>query len=348
MRQRLIKRQVKKEFNNKLVCADLHLTDNIKDEYRWKIFSWLADRGMEGGYERPKSLYIIGDLCDRKDHHSANLVNRLIGNFKMLLDVFTNIVVVKGNHDYDKDELTPFFNFISSIPNMNFINEPKVIDNSLFLPHTRTKIKEWNTFDFNKYSHVYLHTMILGAKLHDGYISEEGLAIEDFKSFKDTMFISGDIHIPQDIGSNFKYVGSPYPIKFGDDYKGRVLFVKDNSILSIPHNSIRKHSWKIFTKSFCDDTFGLKDYRIGDHVKIEIHLHQSEFQEYYKLRKSVTEFCKDKKLELFSIEMKPIKSRRITLKEFTNKLVSSDLILKEFCDQQKLSKEQLEIGKKLL
>ena len=28
----------------KLVISDLHLTDNINDEYRWSIFNWLEQQ----------------------------------------------------------------------------------------------------------------------------------------------------------------------------------------------------------------------------------------------------------------------------------------------------------------
>lgn len=341
-----LKRKSTIDFPNKLICADLHLTDNVRDEYRWDVFSWLAEIGLKN---KCKDLYIIGDLCDRKDHHSAKLVNRIIENFSKLLEVFSNrIIIVKGNHDYNKDELTPFFNFISFIPKIKFINEPEVVDGSLFLPHTRTKAKEWNDFDLNKYSYVYLHATVTGAKLYDGYVSNEGFDIQDFKSFKNVQFISGDVHIPQNMSSNFIYIGSPYPIKFGDNYEGRVLLIKDSEIKSINYESIKKHSWNINIDWNAKECKSSKGYFPGDHVKVTINLHQSEFQEYYKIRKMITEFCKDNKLELFSIEMKPIKSKRLRLRKSKSELLLPDTILNEFCEQQKLSKEQLAIGKELL
>ena len=336
---------------NRLVTSDLHLTDRVRDEYRWSIFDWLMTVGRRNNCNR---LDIIGDITDRKDHHSGKLVNRLIDCFIGLLNIFEKIIINKGNHDFDKDELIPFFKFLSSIPNIEFINEPTAIGDSLFLPHTRNKGFDLDEFDLNKYSYVYLHETLIGAKLHDTYSSEGGYDIKDFEVFKDTVFISGDMHIPQSMGyvhvkhglGNFIYVGAPYPIKFGDDYKGRVLIIGDGKIKSVDHDSIRKHSWKIDSKGMSKDL--KNEGKVGDHVKVEIHLHQSEFQEYYKMRKQVVEFCKKNKLELFSIEMKTIKSKRLRLRRTTNKLVSSGSILHEFCDQRKLSNEQLEIGKELL
>jgi len=346
MRKRL---KVKRKVNNKLITADLHLIDGVREEYRWKIFPWLVEIGKR---EFCDSLYILGDIGDRKDHHPGSFVNRLISNFRLLLKVFKNIVVVKGNHDYDKDELTPFFDFISAIPNIQFVGEPTVIDGSLFLPHTRARVRKWNSFNLDKYSYVYLHTTVLGAKIHDsGYTIKEGFSIGDFKSFKNTMFISGDIHIPQNMSSNFMYVGSPYPIRFGDEYQGRVLLIKDEKATSINYNSLRKHIWKIKVKADSDIRQQLDKYKwnVGDYVKVEISLHPSEFYEYQGFRKYVSEFCKKNKLVLCSTEMKPIKSTRGTMRKTTTmRGVRADSILKEFCKQQKLSGEQLEIGKELL
>jgi len=330
---------------SKLICTDLHLDDNIRNEYRWEIFPWLKKQG-----EKNNSiiLYILGDICDRKNNHSDKLVNRIVDSFIGLSEVFAEIHIVKGNHDYDKDDSIPFFKFLDELDGVYFINK-KTQDSSLelFLPHTRNPSKDWKDLDFNKYKIVYMHQMVKGSKVHDNYCIEEGYDPTNFKKYKNTLFISGDNHIPQEIGDNFIYVGAPYPVKFGDNYTGRILHISmENRIESINYPTIAKRSFKI------KDVSELKnlEYKRGDHVKVEINLSRSEFHEYPAIRKGVNEFCKTNKLELFSVELKPKKSKRLRLKSssVTGSLTNPSQILKEFSEKEKIDDELLKVGEELL
>ena len=58
-----------------LLVSDLHLTDNPRDEYRWGIFGQIDS--VIQTYQ-PSCLVILGDLTDKKDNHSSELVNRLL------------------------------------------------------------------------------------------------------------------------------------------------------------------------------------------------------------------------------------------------------------------------------
>ena len=59
-----------------LVIGDLHLTDQPKDAYRFGIFKWIKKQIEK---HQPEYTVILGDLTDKKDKHSAGLVNRIKG-----------------------------------------------------------------------------------------------------------------------------------------------------------------------------------------------------------------------------------------------------------------------------
>jgi UDP-2,3-diacylglucosamine pyrophosphatase LpxH len=54
-----------------IITSDLHLTDRPQDEYRWGIFPWLVNQSKELEVE---NLFILGDLTDFKDKHSAKII----------------------------------------------------------------------------------------------------------------------------------------------------------------------------------------------------------------------------------------------------------------------------------
>jgi len=328
---------------SKLICSDPHLDDSVRNEYRWELFPWLKKQRK---LTNSTVLYLLGDICDKKNNHSDKLVNRIVSSIESLLDEFEEIRILKGNHDYDKDDTIPFFKFLDELDGISFIT--KIITDSsseLFLPHTRNPLKDWKAINFNDYKIVYMHQMVQGSKVHDSYCIEEGYDSSQFKKYKNTLFISGDNHIPQSIGDNFIYVGAPYPVKFGDNYQGRILHISmENRIESINYSTIAKRSFKI------KDASELKnlEYKRGDHAKVEINLSRSEFHEYPAMRKEVNEFCKKNKLELFSVELKPLKDKGIKMKIPKKKLTNPSQILKEFSEKEKIGDELLKAGEGLL
>ena len=66
------------------------------------------------------------------------------------------------------------------------------------------------------------------------------------------------------------------------------------------------------------------------------------------MRKEVNEFCKKNKLELFSVELKPLKDKGIKMKIPKKKLTNPSQILKEFSEKEKIGDELLKAGEGLL
>ena len=82
---------------NALLTADLHLTDNDTEFYRWDIFGVLEEEAVKNNVA---IIGILGDAFDRKDRHTAKLVNKLIAALLNLRSkTQAMIVLLAGNHD---------------------------------------------------------------------------------------------------------------------------------------------------------------------------------------------------------------------------------------------------------
>lgn len=323
-----------------LLTADLHLTDKQKDEYRWGIFPWIKRIIKRKGI---KKLCILGDLTDKKDRHSAELVNRITNILEDLSKVVP-IYILKGNHDYLKEE-HPFFEFVTKIENITFISDIVQVDDFLFLSNTRTPSKDWETLDTTNVRYAFMHQSVIGAATSSGYQMEEGLTQKTLKALG-VPIISGDIHVPQDVGV-VTYVGSPYPINFGDDYKPRLLILhEDNDLETIHFPTIKKK--KLVISSFKE----LEESRLkeNDQLKIIFELDEVSYDDWHEIRKSSVEFCKKNGIILSGIEFTVpdvISSRELSVGDLSVENCPIKT-LERFSKIEKVNKELLEVGIQLL
>lgn len=207
-----------------LVTADLHLTDNPRDEYRWNFMHAFCEIARR---KKPEVIVIIGDLTEEKDHHGARLVNRLVRLMNSLRDI-APIIIDMGNHDYH-NEGHPFFAFLSMMPNITWVDKPQSIHGSLFLPHTRNYKEEWKNVRLRGWEWVFAHQTFTGAEIGFGR-GLEGIPLEVIPD--DVRVIAGDVHKPQRLGP-VTYVGPPYTVDFGDDYEPRLLLLEHGKAVSI-------------------------------------------------------------------------------------------------------------------
>lgn len=263
-----------------LITGDIHLTDDPRDEYRWDIFRWLRVQGENRGATH---VVILGDVTDRKDKHSAALVNRVFDELNELSDHF-GVRWLKGNHDYDADPATPFFRWCPAM-----VDQPREEeidgDRVLFLPHQRRwkPVQKVAGFDW-----VFLHQTFSGAIASNGY-EMEGANTKLFSKRRigaACRVISGDIHVPQKIG-NITYVGAPHPITFGDSYKPRVLFWDGRKMRSIKRTTIRKATVTIT----CVDELMEQGFGDGDQIKVKYVLPRRDYHEWGEHKQAVREFC---------------------------------------------------------
>src|SRR6266436_2974897 len=199
-----------------LLTADIHLSDNPRDAYRFELFTWL--RQQQETY-KTDAIMILGDLTTEKNNHSAELVNKIVGGLRLLNPP---ILILKGNHDYIREDL-PFFKFLNSIEGITFCTDPSYIEeyNIYMVPHQTSQA----AFDtaFLKAPQgclLTMHATITGA------ISETGARLTGLTvpPNKARALYAGDIHKPQKNGQ-VTYIGAPFHIRHGDQYEPRVLLL---------------------------------------------------------------------------------------------------------------------------
>jgi DNA repair exonuclease SbcCD nuclease subunit len=323
-------------MDNKLLVADLHLTDNPIDEYRWGVFAWLRSL-----CENVQSLHILGDLTDKKDNHSSKIVNRIIDE---LLTINTNVYILQGNHDA-VDTKSPFFKFLDKFKNIKYINNNCVIGNVLFIPYTRNfeDIKNILT-EFDGYKYIFMHQPFVGARVQNSFYLDKGIKTNIFKSLdKDIKVYSGDIHTPQILGGGrIEYIGAPYHITFGEISKGgAILLGKEKKYFKF--DTINRYGITISNEI----QFENYEFRKGDQVKIKIEAFREDFHKIDKMRKEIKSFFKDKEVELISIEVIPKKLDLNKGEKQIKKETDVD-VLHRFGRQEKLSYEFIITAEELI
>src|SRR5260221_12516821 len=117
-----------------LITADLHLSANARDSYRFKFMDRLPKLIQKHDV---KFLIVAGDLTEMKDYHGSELVNRIADYFKTY-SVLCQVIVTRGNHD-GTDPNYPFYQFLKHVPNVTWVNKPNEFtigkNKMMFLPH---------------------------------------------------------------------------------------------------------------------------------------------------------------------------------------------------------------------
>ena len=313
----------------KLLVADLHLTANPQDDYRWKIFEEIEKNIFK---YRVEELIILGDLTDKKDNHNSFLINGICDHLLKTLYFLKKIIILKGNHDYI-DSANPYFKFLSNIINIKFVCTPEIIGNCLYIPHTHNPTKEYfKQCSIQNIDYIFLHQPFLGAKIHQKYELKECIdAKEIFKDYKQGRIFSGDIHIPQTLG-NIEYVGAPYPIHFGDEYKSRFILLQDNKdFISIPVKTINRYFFKL-TNIYELQNLTVKE---NDQVCVRLEIGREDYSKIDTLKTQIREFFISKKVEVFSVEITKEKEEK-ALKQKEDKQENKDW-LSDFCKTEKLN-----------
>lgn len=199
-----------------LLTSDWHLVDQPENEYRWQIFNALENAAVEHG---EREIYMLGDVCDRKDRHSAVLVNRMIHEFTKLTNIGLRFTILMGNHDRPLNG-PPFWQFLNEHPNILFIDKPtEDTRQMLLLPYSANPKQDWQDIDLGAYDAIFMHQTVTGVK-ENGRV----LANDKMPELPNCRIYSGDIHTPQKVGP-VTYVGAPHPVKYGDEYPCRMLIL---------------------------------------------------------------------------------------------------------------------------
>jgi 3',5'-cyclic AMP phosphodiesterase CpdA len=305
---------VKKELSI-LFTADLHLTPDPKNLYRWRIFKFLESQLIKYG---PDVVVLGGDLTDNKDEHPSWLVNNMVRGIEGLAQ-YCPVIILRGNHDY-VEEAQPFFDFITQDIDrgnsyVQFVKEPtgRTIGgySVLFLPNTRHHEEDWKGIDFNKFDYIFCH------QTFDGSLSENGTKLGGippsvFGKTKARVY-AGDIHKPQRVGKTIEHVGSPYRMRFGDEFTPRVLLIQrskfgEHSQTNLYPDGMMKH---VIDLDISDPVTTLDvwfnegmNWAEGDQVKVRVTLDRADIPSWPKIKSGIQRVAKKYKVELFGPELK--------------------------------------------
>ena len=287
-----------------LITSDWHLVESPSAEYRWGIFPWLAKMIKE---HHVRTLLILGDLTDAKDNHSAELVNRIVAGINSL--PIDSIRILAGNHDWLKRG-QEYFRFLNLLPKVTFITKPWEDDEThgplaYFLPYSKDPVKEWADMDFSHYDYLFLHQTVAGAVSSNG----QKMDGEKLPALNALRVISGDIHVPQQV-KNLTYVGSPYHVHFGDDFKPRCILIgKDRAESSLHFKTIKRVAARVASLQ----ALYRLDLTGGDQIKLSISLDESEKHGWSKIRRVALEYLAGLKVDVHGIELIVVKANRRVL-----------------------------------
>jgi DNA repair exonuclease SbcCD nuclease subunit len=327
-----------------LLITDLHLVESPSTEYRWGLFPWLHETIKE---EKVKTLCILGDLTDAKDNHSAALTNRVAKEIRALGEL-CRVLVLTGNHDWLKDG-QEFFRFLGMLPNVSFITDPWEDEDvegpsAYFLPYSKNPAKDWAGLDFSHYEHLFMHQTVKGAVSSNGQLMDG----EPLPPLNAAKVWSGDIHVPQVITTDLgtvEYVGSPYQVHFGDNFKPRAVLIEKNGnyvdlhFKTVGRRSIRVKSLEELEEVLVDTT------RPKDQAKVTIQLAESEKHEWSRIRRAALAMLTEFAIDVHGIALDVQRSsRRIDNEEAAKpRLNPSDSVFR-FVRDEELTGDALDIA----
>lgn len=295
-----------------------------------------------------KTLVVNGDLCDAKDNHPATLVNRVVGEIAETRRAIPQVIINQGNHDY-LQRGSPFFAFLSNLDGVDFITKPTEFmigpgPGALFLPHTRSPGKDWRTMDFSHYNMLFIHQTVKGARGSNG----RALDGEELPLLNAGKVWSGDIHVPQVVG-DVEYIGSPYPVHFGDTFTPRVVLLDRRGRahdLHIDPPPPRRISAKV---SSLRDLKELRDgLTAGDQLKVRVMLDAASRHEWPSLKQAASELSAYVSgVELAGVELEIEPSARRFDRAAGRTMTDAERLL-AFVEAEGLPAEVLEIGEALM
>ena len=335
-------------MSNYLLAADLHLTDNPLDEYRWKIFDQLAYHALQN---KVKEIFLLGDVWDRKDRHSGKLVNRVVDSLSQLnSNACCPISIIRGNHD-SALEGKHYWEFLNGYNGYSYITDPVYYHDPgiLLLPFSSNPIKEWtegfvaNAFKAPTLKSIFMHQPVEGAFI-DEYRKLEKAPV--LPPLPDVAVFSGDIHRPQILGS-IHYIGTPFPVHFNETWPNRIILIKDGNFTRPQDIWLDTPKRAILEITETEELLST-EYKSGDQLRIRVKLDGKNLISWSEREGKIREWADSRGIFIASIEAK---LEGDTIKEETQRdldIPNPKQVLLQYGKQEKLSDEILNIGISLL
>lgn len=327
-----------------IIISDPHFTASPNDEYRWGLWPWLAGEIKEEG---ARTLLILGDLTDAKDYHPAELVNRLTAAIVSM--PVEEIIILAGNHDWLKQGGV-FFKFLQHVqrPRIRVITEPADDPGDpdtdplcMFLPYSKSPARDWKDWDFSHYDFLFMHQTAPGSVASNG----QKMDGDEMPPLNAGKVYSGDIHVPQIIGP-IEYVGSPYHVHFGDNFKPRCLVIdKKRKAYDLHFPTISRRAI---------DVWGVEELqrvKLGkdDQIKVTIHLEISEAHQWQQIRREAVDWVRSQGAQLHGIKLAVDRAQeRLEASRLSSKKAAPEDAIYRFVVSQELGGDLLEAGYEIL
>ncbi len=328
-----------------LLATDLHFSDAPKDKYRFDFIQHMAKAARSREVD---AIVILGDLTDKKDNHSALLVNLIIAGLRTLRQVCP-VYILKGNHDYLADPALPFFKFLNHIDDINFITEPLIHAGLFFIPHLAS-VDEWKRLPAMADKPplaAFIHQTVSGAVSESGQ-RLDGFPLKPMRRLHCPVY-GGDIHKPQTIGPVI-YIGPPYHIRFGDNFEPRYMIFDAATGKHKSYSFDCPRKWMLNVR---DPEEILSDQRLreGDQVKVKLELTREEMPDWSVHKEKINDILRERKLESFGVELKVQKQTEVKDKgkrRGNDGARDPNEIVKNFSKREKLSTVIRDVGLELL
>lgn len=328
---------------NYLLTADLHLTDVSLDEYRWKIFDILKEKIQEF---KVNYLFILGDCWDRKDRHSAKLLNRVVDSLLDLHDTTqAEIIILAGNHDAPLVGIY-YWTFLNQYSGIEYITESKFYPYVWLLPFSPNPVEEWKNLDLNKASAIFMHQPVEGAVLNaNGLTLKKAPALPPLPNVP---IFSGDIHHYQDVGK-ITYIGVPYPTHFNESWKNRVILIQNDDFKNYKEIWLDGIKRAIIDVTSSSELNSL-DYKKGDQVRIKYKLAADKLTTWPSEQQAIRKWAEEKEIVLASVEASLVgdglasKSEKIEAFE----MMKPEDVVKVFAKNENLDERTTAIGLELI
>lgn len=334
---------------NYLIVGDTHFTDSPLDAYRWDIFKVLKEEAIK--YQVSdipvEEIIFLGDVVDRKDRHTAILVNRLIDEFADLrFETGCRINVLAGNHD--KPLTGPYYWQFLNRAGIRYMQEPFFEDERVYLPYSHDPIKEWKDITFySRMKVVFIHQTVDGAMIEGDYKIKGTSGLLEFLP-ENIPIIGGDVHRPQQI-RNINYVGTPHPTRFSESWSNRILLIQNDDFahpIDIWLNGARRAILDI--ENF--EQLRTTDYGEKDQIKIRYKLSNAKLVDWPEEEKRIRDWEKERNTTIVSIEPILVGDglSQQTVETQQVELLPHEEILNLFCTQEKLSESLVQFGSECL
>lgn len=323
-----------------IMLADLHQSNKDIDSYRSDLEHQVLSMLQE---YRPQTLHILGDLCENKDFHSAQLVNRVVDMLVRWSNYVDEVILLAGNHD-GIDPNCPYFRFLRHIPRVRYITEITQEINTLgpvtYLPHTRNPLQDWAHLVLDDQI-VFAHVTVAGASTDTGARKlESEVPAEYFHRTRRTF--SGDVHTPHEVGKVF-YVGAPYAVRFGDAFSHIAgctwwngwdgVEPKRIAFKFLQRLMLDVDSYHSFVQQVKDETYS--------QIKVRLHINQDNMGQWEHIKEEIYGYCERvSHLELIGFEL---------ISELTDSTIEStpvrQITLEDYCERHQIGSRLTSLGK---